>query len=188
MIRPGPDREVNLVLDHERPTDELDAERGGDGQDRGRRAAPDRRRAQRSGERYVLERRLGHGGMSVVWLATDERLGRPVAIKVLSDTLTADAEYLDRFRREAQVAAGLQHPNLVSVYDFDAGARPYLVMEYIEGGDLAGRGSSAATAPSAERLARELLAALAHIHARGRPAPRHQAAERAHRRITAMRG
>ena len=56
---------------------------------------------------------------------------------MLSDTLTAEHDYRGRFRREAQVAAGLQHPNLVSVYDYDAGDRPYLVMEYIEGGDLA---------------------------------------------------
>ena len=152
-------------MDHEQPTDELDLERGGEG---GTAVAepPLITAGQRLGERYLLDRRLGHGGMSVVWLATDERLRRPVAIKVLSDVLTADATYLDRFRREAKVAAGLQHPNLVSVYDFHAGARPYLVMEYVEGGDLAGRVQRGA-APTAERLARELLAALAHIHAAG---------------------
>ena len=105
--------------------------------------------------------------MSVVWLATDERLGRPVAIKVLSDVLTSDSAYLERFRREAKVAAGLQHPNLVSVYDFHSGATPV-------SGDGVRRGRatwpaacSAAHAPTAERLARELLAALRHIHAAG---------------------
>jgi uncharacterized membrane protein YgcG len=152
-------------LDDEQPTDELDLEPGGEG---GTAVAepPLIAAGQRLGDRYLLDRRLGHGGMSVVWLATDERLGRPVAIKVLSDVLTADATYLDRFRREAKVAAGLQHPNLVSVYDFHAGQRPYLVMEYVEGGDLARRVQRGA-APTVELLARELLAALAHIHAAG---------------------
>jgi eukaryotic-like serine/threonine-protein kinase len=120
----------------------------------------------RLGERYRLERPLGHGGMAAVWLATDERLDRPVAVKVLSDTLAHDAEYLDRFQREAHVAAGLQHANLVSIYDFDAGDRPFLVMEYIPGGDLAER-VEAGDVPDAESLARELLSALCHIHAAG---------------------
>ena len=120
----------------------------------------------RLGSRYVLERRLGHGGMAVVWLATDERLGRPVAVKVLSDTLTAERDYRGRFEREARVAAGLQHPHLVTVYDYDAGQRPYLVMEYIEGGDLAAR-LERGEPLAVERLAGELLSALAHIHAAG---------------------
>ena len=120
----------------------------------------------RLGDRYLLRRPLGHGGMAAVWLATDERLGRPVAVKVLSDTIAGDQEFLDRFRREARVAAGLQHPNLVQVYDFDAGNRPYLVMEYIEGGDLAERFAERDT-PPVERLARELLSALRHIHSHG---------------------
>lgn len=118
------------------------------------------------GDRYVLERRLGHGGMAVVWLATDQRLDRPVAIKVLSDTLTADHDYRGRFGREARLAAGLQHPNLVQVYDYDAGERPWLVMEYVEGGDLAARIRDGRP-PAAEQLAHELLAALRHIHAAG---------------------
>ncbi len=118
------------------------------------------------GERYLLERPLGRGGMAAVWLATDERLGRPVAIKILSDTLVTDEQYLTRFRREAHTAASLQHPNLVTVYDYDAGERPYLVMEYIEGGDLAER-LEAGDAPDPHELARELLSALRHIHAAG---------------------
>jgi tetratricopeptide (TPR) repeat protein len=120
----------------------------------------------RLGERYRLERPLGHGGMASVWLATDERLDRQVAVKVLSDTLAHDDEYLDRFQREAHVAAGLQHPNLVSIYDFDAGDRPFLVMEYIPGGDLAER-VEGGDVPDADSLARELLSALRHIHAAG---------------------
>jgi tetratricopeptide (TPR) repeat protein len=120
----------------------------------------------RLGDRYVLSRPLGHGGMAAVWLATDERLGRQVAIKVLSDTVADDGEFLDRFRREARVAARLQHPNLVQVFDFDAGERPYLVMEYIEGGSLADRVGEGEP-PEPEALARELLTALRHIHSNG---------------------
>ena len=120
----------------------------------------------RLGERYRLERPLGHGGMASVWLATDERLDRQVAVKILSETLAHDDEYLGRFRREAHVVAGLQHPNLVSVYDFGAGERPYLVMEYIPGGDLAER-VDAGDVPDPESLARELLSALRHIHSAG---------------------
>jgi eukaryotic-like serine/threonine-protein kinase len=120
----------------------------------------------RLGERYRLRHPLGHGGMASVWLADDERLRRPVAIKVISEALAHDDEYAGRFRREAKVAARLQHPNLVAIYDFDAGPRPYLVMEYIDGGDLAGR-LAAGEAPDPERLGRELLAALRHIHGAG---------------------
>ncbi len=120
----------------------------------------------RLGGRYLLLRPLGLGGMAAVWLATDERLGRPVAIKVLSDTVAGDEEFLQRFSREARVAAGLQHPHLVQIYDFDAGERPYLVMEYIEGGTLAERFADREP-PAAERLARELLGALRHIHSNG---------------------
>lgn len=120
----------------------------------------------RLGDRYRLVRPLGQGGMASVWLADDERLGRAVAVKVISEALAHNAEYAERFRREATVAARLQHPNLVAVYDFDAGARPYLVMEYIAGGDLATRVREG-KAPEPERLACELLSALRHMHAAG---------------------
>jgi eukaryotic-like serine/threonine-protein kinase len=119
--------------------------------------------------RYRLERVLGAGGMAIVWLARDERLWRPVAAKILSDTLAADPIYLRRFRREARLAAGLSHPNLVKVYDFGGeDDRPYLAMEYVDGGSLAER-ISAGTARGwdSSRLARELLEALDHIHSAG---------------------
>lgn len=121
------------------------------------------------GGRYRLGRVLGTGGMATVWLARDERLQRPVAVKILSDTLAADPNYLRRFRREARLAAGLSHPNLVMLYDFGGEEeRPFLAMEYIEGGSLADRisaGTARALDPS--RLARELLEALACIHSAG---------------------
>lgn len=120
----------------------------------------------RLGERYRLECALGRGGMAAVWLATDERLGRQVAVKVLSDTLATDGQYLTRFRREAHTVASLQHPNLVPVYDYGAGERPYLVMEYVEGGDLAER-LEAGDVPDPHQLAGELLSALRYIHSAG---------------------
>ena len=118
-------------------------------------------------DRYRLERPLGRGGMASVWLASDEVLDRPVAIKVLSDTIASDPEFLARFRREARMAASLSHPNLIGVYDYaEAEERPYLVMEYVPGDNLAERMS--ADAPTdCESLARELLGALGHIHAAG---------------------
>jgi serine/threonine protein kinase len=119
-------------------------------------------------ERYRLIRRLGSGGMATVWLANDEELDRRVAVKIPSDVLAGDRDFLRRFRREAQVAAGLSHPNLVPVYDFaDRGEdRPFLVMHYVEGETLEGL-SAKRRRIDAERLARELLGALDHIHAAG---------------------
>jgi eukaryotic-like serine/threonine-protein kinase len=115
-------------------------------------------------ERYRLERLLGHGGMASVWLADDEVLDRPVAIKVLSDAIASDPEFVARFRREARVAAGLSHPNLIGIYDYAEGEeRPYLVMEYVPGENLAERLAGGGEV-DAERLALALLGALAHIH------------------------
>jgi serine/threonine protein kinase len=118
-------------------------------------------------DRYRLEELLGRGGMASVWLAGDEVLERPVAVKVLSDTIASDPEFKARFQREARVAAGLSHPNLIDVYDFAGGAeRPYLVMEYVPGENLAER-QARGEGVECERLARELLGALAHIHGAG---------------------
>lgn len=117
--------------------------------------------------RYELERLLGRGGAASVWLARDTLLERPVAIKLLSEGLAADRDWLARFRREARIAARLQHPNLVSIYDFESESeRPYLVMAYLPGGSLADRLDQGAR-PDAERLAHDILSALAHIHAAG---------------------
>ena len=68
-------------------------------------------------ERYKLDRKIGSGGMADVWLADDKELGRKVAIKILHDRFAQDKEFVERFRREAQSAAGLQHPNVVSIFD-----------------------------------------------------------------------
>jgi serine/threonine-protein kinase len=89
--------------------------------------------------RYRLERALGHGGMASVFLAHDEELDRPVAIKLLAQNLAGDKAFRDRFLREARVAAGLSHPNLVGVYDAGEArdGRPFIVMEYVPGTTLA---------------------------------------------------
>jgi serine/threonine-protein kinase len=86
--------------------------------------------------RYSLSRRLGAGGMSTVFLATDEVLERSVAVKLLAEHLAEDEAFVARFRREALAAARLQHPNVVQV--FDSGEDPesgrhYIVMEYVDG-------------------------------------------------------
>jgi eukaryotic-like serine/threonine-protein kinase len=117
--------------------------------------------------RYRLETVLGTGGMASVWKGRDERLGRTVAVKVLSETLALEPDYVERFNREAQIAAGLSHPNLVPVFDFgsDAG-QTYLVSEFVDGETLAER-LQAGGAIDAGRLARQLLGALHHIHEAG---------------------
>ena len=87
--------------------------------------------------RYRLESKLGSGGMSTVYLATDETLDRPVAIKVLHREMSDEPDQLERFRLEARSAARLSHPNLVSVIDAgDDKGRPYIVFEYVDGETL----------------------------------------------------
>jgi eukaryotic-like serine/threonine-protein kinase len=121
------------------------------------------------GERYRLERRIASGGMATVWLAQDQDLDRPVALKVLSDVLAEDPAYAARFQREARVAARVSHPNLVEMFDYSGEAeRPYIVMEHIAGGTLADRIRSGAPEEiDPDRLARQLLGALAAIHEAG---------------------
>jgi serine/threonine protein kinase len=87
--------------------------------------------------RYRLESKLGSGGMSTVYLAMDEVLDRPVAVKLLHREISEEADQLERFRREARAAARLSHPNLVGVIDAgEDDGRPYIVFEYIEGRTL----------------------------------------------------
>src|SRR3712207_4458372 len=86
--------------------------------------------------RYRLERRLGAGGMSTVFLALDPVRERPVAVKLLAEHLAEDEAFVARFRREALSAAKLQHPNIVQVFDSGKDVdseRHYIVMEFVEG-------------------------------------------------------
>ncbi|HEY3081994.1 MAG TPA: protein kinase, partial [Chloroflexota bacterium] len=87
--------------------------------------------------RYELRERIGAGGMSDVWLATDRRLGRPVAVKLLSPALASDPAFQERFRREARVLATLRHPNVVQVFDYGPiDGSEFLVMEFVPGSNL----------------------------------------------------
>ncbi len=87
--------------------------------------------------RYKVERRLGSGGMADVYLATDLQLGRRVALKILYRRFSEDPEFVERFRREASAAAGLQHQHVVSVYDRgEWEGTYYIAMEYLEGRSL----------------------------------------------------
>ena len=87
--------------------------------------------------RYELHRRLGRGGMAEVFLARDQLLDRPVAVKVLFPEFATDPSFVERFRREATAAANLNHPNVVGVYDWgEADSTYFIVMEYVDGRTL----------------------------------------------------
>src|SRR5918996_805782 len=125
-------------------------------------------RGQRIGDRYTLVGRLGSGGMADVWLARDEMLNRRVALKFLHERFAQDAQFVERFRREAEAAAGLQHPNVVGVYDRgEADGRHWIAMEYVEGAalkDLIARGLSVG---EAVEITRQILSGAKFAHARG---------------------
>src|SRR5262245_1954922 len=107
--------------------------------------------------------------MGEVYRATDTRLKRDVALKSLSDSLAVDADRLSRFRREAEVLASLNHPNIAHLYGLEDGAGgPFLVMELVEGEDLARRVSRGAL-PVAEALAiaKQIAEALETAHEKG---------------------
>src|SRR5216117_2478485 len=91
-------------------------------------------------DRFQIVRILGKGGMGTVYLARDERLERPVAVKVLHSEDLATEERRARFMREARTAASIRHPNIATIYEVgEADGAPYLVMEYCEGETLAQR-------------------------------------------------
>jgi eukaryotic-like serine/threonine-protein kinase len=122
------------------------------------------------GGRYRLGEQIGAGGMARVYRAEDTRLDRPVAVKVLAQQYAEDPSFVDRFRREAQTAAKLNHPNVVGVYDNGAeDGTNYIVMEFVEGRTLAeflaggGRLSPTRTVEVSEAVCR----ALSYAHERG---------------------
>ncbi len=87
--------------------------------------------------RYEILKKIGDGGMALVYSAKDKLLNRLVAVKILREQYATDKEFIDRFYREAQAAASLSHPNVVNVYDVGQLEKtPYIVMEYIEGQNL----------------------------------------------------
>jgi eukaryotic-like serine/threonine-protein kinase len=121
--------------------------------------------------RYRIVRKLGSGGMANVYLAEDQELGRRVAIKILNDRHAGDEQFVERFRREAKNAAGLSHPNIVSIYDRGEATEGtyYIAMEYLDGRSLkeliVSRGP--APIPIAIDYTRQILAALRFAHRNG---------------------
>src|SRR2546428_2092830 len=91
-------------------------------------------------ERYELEKVIGEGGMATVWRARDSRLDRPVAVKLMADKISNDADFRARFLQEARAAASISHPNIVDVLDYgEEDGIPYMVMELVDGEDLRSR-------------------------------------------------
>jgi serine/threonine protein kinase len=122
------------------------------------------------GDRYEIKDRLGHGGMATVYSARDLKLDREVAIKLLADNFAGDDEVRRRFSREARLAAKLDHPNIVQVFDVgEDDGRPFIVMEQVDGGTvgdrLEGRRRSIART-EAMRLLTQLCEGLGHAHAK----------------------
>ena len=117
--------------------------------------------------RYRVVRKIGAGGMADVYLARDETLGRQVAVKVLLSRFADDRLFVERFRREAQAAAGLNHPNIVNIYDRgQVGSTYYIVMEYLRGETLKDyvRRHGRLAPRDAIAITLELLAALQYAH------------------------
>jgi tRNA A-37 threonylcarbamoyl transferase component Bud32 len=119
--------------------------------------------------RYRLEARIGAGGMSTVYRATDETLQRQVAIKLMNREIASDSDQLERFRREARAVAQLSHPHIVGVIDYgEDDSRPYIVFEYVEGETLKERIRRTGRLPTTEAVAYaiEIARALGVAHAR----------------------
>ncbi len=117
--------------------------------------------------RYRIIRRLGAGGMANVYLAEDQELGRRVAIKILNDRHANDEQFVERFRREAKNAAGLSHPNIVSIYDRgEAEGTYYIAMEHLDGRNLKELINARGPAPVRVAIdyARQILSALRFAH------------------------
>jgi serine/threonine protein kinase len=120
--------------------------------------------------RYRIEQPLGQGGMASVYLAHDDELDRPVALKILADNLVGDATFRNRFEREARLAARLSHPNVVRVFDVgESEGRPFIVMEYVEGDTLADELVRHGALPPARavELALQICSGLEAAHASG---------------------
>ena len=121
-------------------------------------------------ERYEIHKRVGRGGMADVFLARDRLLDRQVAIKVLFPEFAVDPNFVERFRREAQAAANLSHPNIVNVYDWGKYEGTYFIaMEYVQGRTLAEilKTNKRLTAKQAAEIASEVAAALGFAHEAG---------------------
>src|ERR1700685_579987 len=113
--------------------------------------------------RYELRNQIARGGTAQVYLARDLLLDRPVALKVLFPELSSDSSFVERFRREAQAAANLSHPNIVPVFDWGESERPYsIVVEPVDGEPLSAviRGQAPLPAMRAAAIAGDIAKAL----------------------------
>jgi eukaryotic-like serine/threonine-protein kinase len=118
--------------------------------------------------RYQVLARIGGGGMADVWLAEDTHLQRRIALKVLHGRFAQDREFVMRFQREAEAAAGLQHPNIVSVFDRgEWGGTYYIAMQYIEGPTLKQLIDSGITIEQGVAVIRQVLGAAGYAHRQG---------------------
>lgn len=119
------------------------------------------------GNRYEMIKKIGGGGMAVVYLAKDVFLDRPVAVKVLREEYIGDQDYIRRFHKEAKSIASLSHPNIVNIYDFGINNdRAFLVMEYVEGQtlkDIIQKKGVLSTAETAE-IGRQICLGVAEAH------------------------
>ena len=120
-------------------------------------------------ERYDLLELLGRGGMGAVFLATDRKLERPVALKVLPPELSHDAKVVERFEREARTAARLDHPNIIPIYSVEShGDFHYFVMKFVTGKSLEDiLGAGRLPIDLTQRILWEAACALGHAHRRG---------------------
>ena len=120
--------------------------------------------------KYEILAELGQGGMGVVYKARDPFIGRLVALKTITPELVSDKEILERFKREAQSAGTLQHPNIVTIYDLgEADGLPYIAMEFVEGESLQSIITRRAPIPLAAKLklVQQFCEGLAHAHKYG---------------------
>src|ERR1700704_54373 len=114
--------------------------------------------------RYEVQREIAQGGMAEVYLAHDNLLNRPVALKALFPEYAREPSFVERFRREAQAAANLNHPNIVAIYDWGQESGTYfIVMEYVEGRSLREliRSDGPIDGPQAAEISGEIASALA---------------------------
>jgi serine/threonine-protein kinase len=119
-------------------------------------------------ERYQLSEKIGTGGMADVWLAEDTELDRNVAIKILHDRFAQDKEFVERFQREAQSAAGLQHPNVVGIFDRGLFRDTYFIaMEYVDGPSLKDLIKGGMGTKDAIDFTRQILNAARFAHRKG---------------------
>lgn len=117
---------------------------------------------------YRIIRKINHGGMSTVYLAIQESVGRVVALKVMSPALNGDPSFSERFQREANIVGQLSHPNIVSIYDIGRhNSLNYIAMDYLPGGSVQDKMLEGINEEYALRILREIASALDHAHSKG---------------------